>query len=69
VANRTNQVMKVLTVLSTIALPGLVITSFYGMNVKGLPFVDAQYGAYYVIGAVVFCTAVMLLVMRKARWL
>ena len=27
VANRTNQVMKVLTVLSTIALPGLVITA------------------------------------------
>jgi magnesium transporter len=69
VANRTNQVMKVLTVLSTIALPGLVITSFYGMNVKGLPFIDAQYGAYYVIGAILFWTAVMLLVMRKARWL
>jgi magnesium transporter len=69
VANRTNQVMKVLTVLSTIALPGLVITSFYGMNVKGLPFIDAQYGAYYVIGAVVFWTAVMLFVMRKAGWL
>jgi magnesium transporter len=69
VANRTNQVMKVLTVLSTIALPGLVITSFYGMNVKGLPFIDAQYGAYYVLGAILFWTAVMLLVMRKARWL
>ncbi len=69
VANRTNQVMKVLTVLSTIALPGLVITSFYGMNVKGLPFIDAQYGAYYVIAAIVVCTAIMLLVMRKARWL
>jgi Mg2+ and Co2+ transporter CorA len=39
------------------------------MNVKGVPFIDAQYGAYYVIGAIVFCTAVMLLVMRKARWL
>jgi magnesium transporter len=69
VANRTNQVMKVLTVLSTIALPGLVITSFYGMNVKGLPFIDAQYGAYYVIAAVVVSTVLMLLVMRKARWL
>jgi magnesium transporter len=69
VANRTNQVMKVLTVLSTIALPGLVITSFYGMNVKGLPFIDAQYGAYYVAAAIVISTAVMLAVMRKARWL
>lgn len=69
VANRTNQVMKVLTVLSTIALPGLVITSFYGMNVKALPFVDAQYGALYVVGAIIVSTIVMLLIMRKARWL
>ena len=69
VANRTNQVMKVLTVLSTMVLPALVITSFYGMNVKGLPFIDAQYGAYYVIAAIVVSTVLMLLVMRKARWL
>jgi Mg2+ and Co2+ transporter CorA len=39
------------------------------MNVKGLPFIDAEYGAYYVIAAIAICTAVMLLVMRKARWL
>jgi magnesium transporter len=69
VANRTNQVMKVLTVLSTIALPGLVITSFYGMNLKGLPFIDAQYGGYYVIAAIAISTVLMLYAMRKARWL
>lgn len=69
VANRTNQVMKVLTVLSTIALPALVITSFYGMNVRGLPFLDAQYGGLLVIAAIVLSTVLMLLVMRKARWL
>jgi Mg2+ and Co2+ transporter CorA len=39
------------------------------MNVKGLPFIDAQYGAYYVIAAIVFCTVAMLFVMRKVRWL
>jgi magnesium transporter len=33
VANRTNEVMKVLTLLGTIALPLLIITGFYGMNV------------------------------------
>ena len=69
VANRTNQVMKVLTVLSTIALPGLVLTSFYGMNVKGLPFIDAQNGGYFVIAAIVISTVLMLFVMRKAHWL
>jgi magnesium transporter len=69
VANQTNQVVKVLTVLSTIALPGLVITSFYGMNVRGLPLSDIPFGAYYVAGAIIVSTVVMFAVMRKARWL
>jgi magnesium transporter len=37
VANRTNEVMKILTIWGTIALPLLILTSFYGMNVD-LPF-------------------------------
>jgi magnesium transporter len=39
VANRTNQVMKILTIWGTIALPMVIVTSYYGMNVK-LPFQD-----------------------------
>ncbi len=37
VANRTNEVMKILTIWGTIALPFLIITGIYGMNVD-LPF-------------------------------
>lgn len=33
VANRTNDVMKILTIWGTIALPFLVVTGFYGMNI------------------------------------
>ena len=43
VANRTNQVMKVLTVLGTVALPAVVVSSIYGMNVKGLPGAESPY--------------------------
>ena len=50
VANRTNQVMKVLTVLGTIALPAVVISGFYGMNTKGLPGIDSPYGADIALG-------------------
>jgi magnesium transporter len=38
-ANRTNEVMKVLTLWGTVAMPMLILTSFYGMNVK-LPLQD-----------------------------
>ena len=44
VANRTNQVMKVLTVLGTIALPSIVISGFFGMNTKDLPFLNSPHG-------------------------
>ncbi|HMD19897.1 MAG TPA: magnesium/cobalt transporter CorA [Alloacidobacterium sp.] len=69
VANRTNQVMKVLTVLSTIALPSLVVSGIYGMNVKGLPGIDSQYGLVAVIGMMIASTGVLLWVLRKFNWL
>lgn len=68
VANRTNDVMKVLTVLGTIALPALAISGIYGMNLKGLPFEDSPHGALYVGMITVFSTAVLLFVLRRMKW-
>jgi magnesium transporter len=68
VANRTNQVMKVLTVLGTIALPALVISSIYGMNLKGLPWVDSPHGVTIVSGVMAATTVVLLIILRLMRW-
>ena len=69
VANRTNEVMKVLTVLGTIVLPVLAISGIYGMNLKGLPFEDSPHGAEWVGGITVITTAILLYVLRKLKWL
>lgn len=69
VANRTNQTMKVLTVLGTAVLPAVVITSFYGMNVKGIPFADAPNGATMVTLVIVITTAALLVLLRWLKWL
>jgi magnesium transporter len=69
VANRTNEVMKVLTVLGTIALPVLAISGIYGMNLKGLPFEDSPHGAEWVGGITLIATAILLYVLRKLKWL
>src|SRR6185437_5995102 len=69
VANRTNEVMKVLTVLGTIALPAIAISGIYGMNLKGLPFEDSPHGAVYVGGLTLLCTALLLVILRKLKWL
>ena len=69
VANRTNQVMKVLTVLSTIALPALVISGIYGMNLKGLPFLESDHGTEIIVGAMIASTGMVLWMLKRFGWL
>lgn len=68
VANRTNQVMKVLTVLGTIALPVIVISGFFGMNTKGLPLTENPYGTIIVTGMMVISTTLLLILLKRFRW-
>jgi magnesium transporter len=69
VANRTNQVMKVLTILSTVALPALVVSGFYGMNVKGLPGAESSYGVGITLAAMAAMTALLLWMLKRFNWL
>jgi magnesium transporter len=68
VANRTNQVMKVLTVMGTVALPALVISGFYGMNTKGLPFADSPYAIGIVSGMMAMGTVGLLAFLKRFGW-
>jgi len=69
VANRTNQVMKVLTVLGTIALPSIVISGFFGMNTKDLPFMQTPHGTWYPAIMMVASTCILLWLLKKLNWL
>jgi len=69
VANRTNQVMKVLTVLGTIALPSIVISGIYGMNTKGTPWMNSPHGSEIALGLMVAATVVLLIMLKKFDWL
>jgi len=68
VANRTNQVMKVLTVMGTVALPAVVVSGIYGMNVKGLPGADSPYGMAVVISLIFGSTAILLYLLKRFGW-
>jgi len=69
VANRTNEVVKVLTILGTIALPVLVVSGYFGMNTKGLPFTVSPYGTAIVTLMMVAATVGLLIYLRKHRWI
>jgi magnesium transporter len=68
VANRTNEVMKVLTVLGTIALPAIATSGIYGMNLKGLPFEESPHGAAYVALITIAFTMALLAELKRRRW-
>jgi magnesium transporter len=70
ISNRLNQVMKVLTVVSTILLPMTVLTSLWGMNVMLPQFgggATAQF--WWIIGIMAAITVAMLAVFRWKRWI
>jgi magnesium transporter len=70
VSNRLNQVMKVLTVMSTIFLPLTVLTSMWGMNVS-LPMFPGGEGAqfWWVVGVMIALSVGMLALFRRKRWM
>jgi magnesium transporter len=69
VANRTNQVVKVLTVLGTVALPILVVSSIYGMNLQGLPWAESPHAVGVIAVVMAASTAGLLALLKFLRWL
>jgi len=57
--NRTNEVMRILTVIATILLPITVVSSVWGMNIP-LPFQHSSYSLLYVFLIMIAIVGVML---------
>jgi magnesium transporter len=67
VANRTNEVMKILTIWGTVALPLVIITGFFGMNLK-LPWEDSYQGTLFVLVLMAITTIAVLVYFKIKRW-
>ncbi len=66
--NRTNEVVRMLTVIATILLPLTVIASIYGMNVP-LPFQNSPFSFVLVFFIWALVVAGMLVFFRRHRWI
>jgi len=67
-AQRTNDVMKVLTLISAILLPAVVLAGIMGMNFK-LEFFDNAANFAIVLAAMVTLAVAILIVARWRRWI
>ncbi|MBM3772386.1 MAG: magnesium/cobalt transporter CorA [Acidimicrobiia bacterium] len=70
VSNRLNQVMKLLTVLTTVFMPLTVISGLWGMNIP-LPHFPGGPAAqfWWVVGLMFLLIVSMLTVFRRIRWI
>ncbi|MDR0363868.1 MAG: magnesium transporter CorA family protein [Bacteroidales bacterium] len=66
--NRSNEIMKILTLVSAITLPLNLIVGFYGMNVF-LPMGDFKWAFLVIIGFMMLLSGGMILYFKRKRWM
>jgi magnesium transporter len=69
VANRTNDIMKVLTIFSAIMLPLTFIAGVYGMNFENMPELKKEWGYFVVIGIMLIVGGGMLIFFWHKGWI
>ncbi|MCC6656404.1 MAG: magnesium and cobalt transport protein CorA, partial [Flavobacteriales bacterium] len=66
---RMTQVMKLLTIISTIFIPLTFIVGVYGMNFDNMPELRQRWGYFAVMGFMAVLAVGMLVWFRRKRWL
>ena len=69
ISNRMNEIMKVLTIISTIFIPLTFIVGLYGMNFKHMPELESPWGYPAVLLLMLGVTIFMLFYFRRKKWL
>lgn len=67
--NRMNEIMKTLTIISTIFIPITAIASIYGMNFYNLPGINWRFGYPLIFILMIFIAGCMLIYFRRKKWL
>lgn len=65
---RQNNIMKILTIVTTIFLPLSLVAGWYGMNFSNMPELTWKYGYPTVIGISVLVVLICLWVMKKKKF-
>jgi magnesium transporter len=68
-SNKTNMVMKILTVFAVIVFPLTLLAAIFGMNTKYLPLVGMEHDFWMILGIMIIGTAIMLVVFKAKKWL
>lgn len=68
VSNKVNDVMKVLTIFSTIFIPLTFIAGIYGMNFEYIPELHYRPAYFILWGIMIVITVIMLFYFKRKKW-
>ncbi|MDN5943099.1 MAG: magnesium/cobalt transporter CorA [Nitrospira sp.] len=69
ISYRSNSVMKVLTIITTIFMPLTFIVGIYGMNFEHMPELKWEWGYFLVLGVLVVIAIAMLGFFKRKKWI
>jgi magnesium transporter len=69
VSYKTNEVMKVLTIIATIFIPLTFIVGLYGMNFKNMPELEYEWGYPIVLCIMALISMCMVVYFRRKKWI
>lgn len=69
ISNRTNDIMKVLTIITTLMMPMTVISGIYGMNFQFIPGLQSKAGFPAAIVIMIVIMAVEVIYFKIRKWL
>lgn len=64
-----NEIIKVLTLISTIFIPLTFLVGVYGMNFGNIPLMQHSYGYFVVWGVMILITILQFVIFKKKKWL
>jgi magnesium transporter len=65
---KSNDVMKVMAVVTCLLAPATVIGGIFGMNFDKIPYLHHQYGFFIAVGLMLVIPVWMVLIFRKRGW-
>ena len=68
-SNKTNEVIKVLTIIATIFIPLTFIVGIYGMNFEYMPELEWRWAYPGIMGMMALVVAGMLVYFRRRKWI
>ena len=66
---RMNQVMKLLTIITSIFIPLTFIAGVYGMNFEHMPELGWKYGYFLILGIMTIILTGMLIYFKRKKWI